>query len=71
MSMQLTLNQDEIQEITGKKRWRAQAKVLAQMGISFRTRPDGYLVISRSHFESKMGNEGSQDQAVAPDWSSI
>ena len=42
------LTADEIRELTGKLRPSAQEKVLASMGIPFRKRPDGSLVIVRT-----------------------
>lgn len=37
--------QEQIIELTGKRRPSAQAKALRHMGIDFRIRPDGMIVI--------------------------
>lgn len=72
MRMQgLTLTAAELQEITGKRRYRAQARALAQMGISYRIRPDGFPLVARSHFDEIMGAESSRRREVEPDWSAM
>lgn len=48
---ELFLTQDEVSTLTGKQRRPAQKRVLNAMGIDHRTRPDGALIISRSHIE--------------------
>lgn len=47
----LTLTDSEIEEITGKKRHPAQARVLKALGIRFQARPDGTLLVYRSAVE--------------------
>jgi len=69
----LNLTQDEIQEITGKRRYKAQAHALRTIGIDFRTRPDGKLLISREHYLLAMGGIPAQNisKSTSPDFSSI
>ena len=45
--MSIALTQTEIAEITARERPTAQARVLAGMGIPYRRRPDGSLVVLR------------------------
>lgn len=44
----LTLTDDEIEQVTRKKRRQAQAKVLTALGIRFQIRPDGTLLVFRA-----------------------
>jgi hypothetical protein len=43
----MILTPDELAELTARTRPRAQAEVLAALGIPYRTRPDGTLVVLR------------------------
>jgi hypothetical protein len=72
-SRSLILSHDELCMLTGRRRYSAQARALARMGISHRLRPDGFAVVSRAHFEEIMGAEStSQPSAVSePDWSAL
>ncbi|WP_313689532.1 DUF4224 domain-containing protein [Achromobacter mucicolens] len=46
--MSLTLTDDEIEQVTRRKRRHAQAKVLKALGIRFQVRPDGTLLVFRA-----------------------
>ena len=48
------LTRDEVKEMTGQKR-AAQAKVLNSMGIAHKVRPDGTLLVLRSHVIEQLG----------------
>jgi len=67
----LILSHEELCMLTGRRRYSAQSRALAQMGISHRLRPDGFPVVSRAHFEEIMGPEStSRTPTVSePDWS--
>ena len=66
----LILGADELEEITGRQRFTAQAKALARIGISYKLRPDGFPLVSRAHFEQIMGSTSEkQDAVIEPDWS--
>lgn len=43
----MILTDQELEELTGKSRHKAQAKVLDFMGIPYKVRPDGSLVVLR------------------------
>jgi hypothetical protein len=51
----IVLSEDEVVELTGKRRASAQARVLDFMGIPYRPRPDGSLVVLRIHVETTDG----------------
>jgi len=62
MSEGLILTQEEIVSITGRKRYTAQARQLARMGIEHRLNAAGGPIVSRRHFEQVMGAQvGSTD----------
>ncbi len=58
------LNAEEVHELTGKSRAAAQARVLRSMGIEHRVRPDGAVLVMRSHVEKIFG--GRKDRVAAP-----
>lgn len=51
----MILTQDQLSELTGRRRHDAQAKVLRHMGIEFRQRPDGSLAVSKAHVDAVLG----------------
>ena len=48
----IALSEDDLVELTGKRRSSAQARVLDFMGIPYRSRPDGTLAVLRIHVET-------------------
>lgn len=44
----MILSQEQLREITGKVRWSAQCRALAQMGIHHFVRPDGKPIVEES-----------------------
>ena len=66
------LSDAELQRMTGKSRNNARARALAAMGVEFRQRPDGALLVLRSHVEDIMGAKPrTQRPASQPDWSGL
>ncbi|MBN4667180.1 DUF4224 domain-containing protein [Pandoraea nosoerga] len=49
------LTQDEIRDMTGRVRYKSQSLVLSALGIEHRVRPDGSLLVLRSHVELSLG----------------
>lgn len=49
------LTEDEVCELTAKRQHAAQIRVLRQMGIEHRERPDGSVAILRAHVEAILG----------------
>lgn len=47
--MSLALTPDELVEVTGRTRHKAQAEALTAMGIPYRLRPDGSPLVLRVH----------------------
>ena len=51
------LAKSDLERLTGKKRFRAQARALAQMGVRFILRPDGFPVVVRQAIVAEMENK--------------
>ncbi len=64
----LHLTDKEIQEITGKKRWSSQVKVLRQLALETRIRPDGKPLVVRQHYLQMMGVGYSYKREEEPNW---
>ncbi|MGG4774877.1 DUF4224 domain-containing protein [Alcaligenaceae bacterium 429] len=62
----LTLNDPELTEITGKTRNKGRIEVLTQMGIPFRIRPDGSLVVLKAVIEVELGYAPKETQSAPP-----
>lgn len=63
----LILNQEELFALTGRRRYRAQSRAFTRMGISCWLRPDGFPIVSRTHFEEIMGAEPHARPSAATD----
>ncbi len=51
----INLTPDEIKDVTGRCKPSAQIRWFQQMGFTVLRRADGKPLISRAHFEAKMG----------------
>ena len=51
------LNKDELEQLTGKRRPKAQGRALDAMGIPYRRRPDGSPVVLRIHLDMSRGTD--------------
>jgi hypothetical protein len=60
----IVLSEDDVVELTGKRRPSAQARVLDFMGIPYRPRPNGSLVVLRIHVETVETIEGPRRGAT-------
>ena len=66
------LTTEEIIACTKKKNRDAQSRVLRFMGIDHRPRPDGTLVVLKSHVEDLLGGaESHKTVDEEPDWSMV
>jgi hypothetical protein len=67
------LTPEEIAEITSKQRQGAQRRVLNALGISHKVRPDGSLVILRSHVERQLGGNAAAPakKEIEPNWEAL
>ena len=63
----LILTQEEIQQITKRQRFKAQARQLGRMGIEHRLSATGEPVVSRAHFEQVMGTKNGSGQGPVPE----
>ena len=62
----LTLNENEIRDVTRRKRTDAQRRVLDALGIRYRTRPDGSLLVLRANVERELGGLAGTSAAREP-----
>lgn len=71
--MLINLTSDELKAITGRVKASAQIRWLRQHGFTVIPRADGKPLVSRAHFEAKMGGGLSQTKPVMvqPDYSSL
>lgn len=67
------LDEDEIQAVTHKKRPSAQHRVLNEMGVTHKVRPDGSIIVLRSHIEQQLGGSvaGSKKKDPVPNWEAM
>lgn len=67
------LADDDIQALTKRKRCDAQLRVLAQMGIEYKRRPDGTLAVLRSYVEKVFGEgvTSTPRRKTSPDFSQV
>jgi len=68
------LTDTELTDLTGAKRRDARARALRAMGVEHRIRPDGSVIVLRSHVESLLG--GAPPAIVstsepAPNWKAL
>lgn len=70
--MTLCLTPEEIEDLTQKKRYSAQIRVLRALGIESRPRPDGSVLVDRAHYEEWArgfaGKEQRASEKTEPRW---
>ena len=69
MANPIYLTLQEVEDITGKHRYRAQVRALGRMGIHCRVRPDGRPIVSRAVFEQAMG--ANTEPQAEPDFGAL
>ena len=74
--MSMFLSQEEIVELTGKKRRPAQVSALNMMGIEHKVNADGRVIVLTSHIENVFGGNmktrlESKNTKQQPDWGAI
>lgn len=69
----MILSQEQLFELTRKKRSGAQAVVLNSLGIEHRLRPDGSVVVSQVHVEQVLGvvELSNFNKNIEPNWGMI
>jgi hypothetical protein len=68
------LDEDELYELTGRKRHDAQARELRHMGIEFKIRRNGSLVVLSEHAKTELGGNivaESNPERLEPNWDAI
>jgi hypothetical protein len=65
--------EEELEELTCKKRHSSQRRVLNAMGISHIVRPDGSIAVMRAHVERLFGAQGMERKRkpTEPNWSAM
>lgn len=62
----------ELQSLTGRVRRGAQVAALRAMGIEHRVRPDGRVVVSKSHVEHILGGSTPTRTTLdEPNWAAL
>lgn len=62
----MILTADQLEEITGKRRSRSQVDVLAALGIPYKVRPDGKVIVLRAAFEVALGYASTPKRSTPP-----
>lgn len=68
------LTREEVTEMTGRQQYRAQAKVLNAMGITYKVRPDGTLLVLRAHVIEQLGGKPAarkSERTFEPNWAAL
>lgn len=63
------LTAEELKELTGRKRWSAQARALARMGIPFQPSAQGRPLVERSRVLTEQ--TAPKTRRAEPDWSAL
>lgn len=72
--MNIFLTQEELIELTGRRRRDSQLRALRFMGLEHKVRPDGSLAVLRSHVEKEFDGGATGDKnspRVEPNWAAI
>ncbi|ACU63736.1 DUF4224 domain-containing protein [Chitinophaga pinensis] len=70
----LFLDTEEIIFLTGRKKRNAQVIALRSMGIEHKTRPDGTVIVSRSHIQKLLDGDSVKRRIIKeiqPYWGAI
>lgn len=70
----MILSQDELFELTGRRRSSSQIAVLNSLGIIHLVRPDGSVVVSKSHIEQILGVSFQSNfsiKTIEPNWGAL
>lgn len=68
----LFLTENEVRELTRRERNSAQVRALRRMGIEHRIRPDGSVLVLRSHVDNLLGGTGRESASDnEPNWDAI
>lgn len=62
------LTPDEVEQFTGKKRWKAQSRALATMGVPFKPNGVGRPLVERA---SVLTGAGPSKKPSKPNWNAM
>lgn len=67
------LTREEVAALTARVQHSAQRKVLNIMGIEYRMRPDGSIVVLRTHVEQVLGGfpTSRKGTVIEPNWGAL
>lgn len=68
--MSIWLTAEEVQELTARKRWSAQCRALAAMGVPFRPNAAGRPLVERAAVE-KAARSNAKVSRRGPNWEAI
>lgn len=68
--MSLILAPDEIEVLTNRRRYKAQAAQLKALRIPYKVRADGFPIVSRVQFEQAMGATPPRRDSE-PNWAAL
>jgi len=70
----LFLDDEEVIRLTGRKKRNAQVIALRYMGIEHKIRPDGAVIVSRSHIQKLLDGDSVKRRIihkVEPNWGAL
>lgn len=67
------LTPTQLYDLTHRKKKTAQRAALNQMGIEYKSRPDGSLAVLEDHVQKVMGGrvESNQRKRIEPNWGAM
>jgi len=68
------VTREELQALTNKRRLSSQRAVLNALGIVYKVRPDGSLVVLKTHVEQLLGGQVTEQKPRStwePDWATF
>jgi hypothetical protein len=67
------LEPQDLVALTGKRLGQAQRRVLNQMGVTHKVRPDGKIIVHADHLRKILDAEArsAQKQRIEPNWSAL
>ena len=68
MSSPITLTDEEIRVLTGKKQYRAQIRALRGLGLTVKVRPDGKPLVARGNYIMVMEAEPRHNINLEPNF---
>lgn len=64
---ELWLSPDEVEQLTDRKRWKAQCRALAEMGVPFKPNAVGRPLVERAAYQT----QAKPRRKAGPNWSAL